>query len=144
MLGLQQLEWRLRTPIDWLAEIRALRAHVTPATPLYADALSLRAFEFFASYPQHLAWRDLSTVTPADIPANSFVLIYPPGIVWLEREAGIWVAWPAAGPTDPTGYLKGRFSQGPPPSWTTVWRSGDVNLYHVDSSMGVASTGGPQ
>lgn len=136
-IGAHDLFVALRNDSTWLEEIRALRDRVNPATRIYSDGLSLRAFEFFNDFPRRTEWIDLRDVSsPDQIAEGSLVLVYPPGIEWLDRNAGMWVAWPAPGPTDRNGYLRQHFYRDPPASWTTVWQSGGVRLYRATTSPG--------
>jgi 4-amino-4-deoxy-L-arabinose transferase-like glycosyltransferase len=125
----------LRNRSTWLSEIPALETYVRPQTVTYADALTLRALEFSEGYPQHTAWLDLGAVASADqVPRGSLVVINPTHIQWLDKNAGMWVSWPAAGPTDPTGYARRFFYRPQPQTWTPIWHGGDVALYRVGAS----------
>ena len=137
---------RLRYPVNWMADVHPAQSHVSPETVLYSDALTLRAFEFFARYPERTSWTDLQSVrSPSEMRAGSLVLIYPAGIEWLDRNAGMWVAWPDPRPTDRTGYLRGHFSLTPPGDWAPIWQQGDVVLYRVGGSGEyILPTGGEQ
>jgi hypothetical protein len=134
----------LRNPSTWLSEISPLTSWIRPETPAYADALSLRAFDFVYRYPSQTAWHELASVaSPNDIPAGTLVIIAPSHIEWLDRNAGMWVSWPHAGPTDPSGYPARRFADPPPESWSLVWRKDEASLYRVEAaSRNAAGSGG--
>jgi len=134
LVGARQLRFNLTSRETWLAEVRSLKNAVTPTTLVYSDALSLRTFEFLHAYPARTAWKDLSTVgQPNDLPDGSLVLVYPPGIEWLQHNGGMWVAWPAPGPTARSGYLSNPFYKDPPSTWKLIRRQGAAFLYLVQN-----------
>jgi len=142
LVAARELRFNLTTRPTWLSEVRRLKGMVTPSTVIYADALSLRTFEFLYDYPSRMAWSDLRTIaSPNELADGSLVLVYPPGIEWLQRNGGMWVSWPAPGPTDRSGYLRDRFYQDPPPSWKLVWRQGDASLYRIQNPRMVMLAG---
>jgi hypothetical protein len=102
---------------------------------VYADALTLRAFDFVYHYPSQTAWHELASVaSPTDVPVGSLVIIARSHIEWLDRNAGMWVSWPHAGPTDPSGYPGRRFADPPPDTWSLVWRNEQASLYRVEAA----------
>jgi hypothetical protein len=111
---------------------------------VYADALTLRAFDFVYHYPSRTAWHELtSAASPTDIPAGALVIIAPSHIEWLDRNAGMWVSWPEAGPTDPSGYPGRAFAiAAPPAAWSLVWRNSEASLYRVGPERQAAPAGG--
>ena len=142
LVGLRQLRLDLLNRPTWLSEVRRLHDRVTPNTILYSDAISLRTFEFLNDYPARTTWSDLRAITaPNELPEGSFVLIYPPGIDWLQKNGGMWVSWPAPGPTDRWGYIRDRFFDNPPPSWKLVWQQGDASLYRIQNPRPVTLAG---
>lgn len=142
LVAARELELSLRDRPTWLSAVRRLKDRVTPSTVIYADALSLRTFEFLNDFPSRTAWNDLRAVTsPNDLPDSSLVLVYPPGIEWLERNGGMWVSWPAPGPTERSRYLRTPFYRHPPPSWKLVWQQGDASLYRIDNPRALTLAG---
>jgi len=70
------------------------------------------------------------------------VLVNPPGIEWLDRNAGMWVSWPKPGPTDRSGYLRQSFYRSPPRTWKLIWQDHGVLLYRVTDSTHVLTIAG--
>jgi hypothetical protein len=116
----------------WTAEVRALVHQVRPSTPIYADALTLRGFEFFQQYPGETRWIEFADLaTPAEIPPGSVVIVNPHYLKWLEENAGMWVNWPAPAPTEPSGYRQHPFYRKPPAGWDLIWQNGPTRVYRV-------------
>jgi hypothetical protein len=117
----------------WTSEVRSLDEQVTPATPLYADALSLRAFEFFDRYPATTRWIEFDDISSQEqIAPGSLVLINVRYLEWLDRNAGMWVNWPAPGPTDFSGYRQHSFYKNPPASWQLIWQKDNARVYRTE------------
>ena len=116
----------------WTLEERSLNERVTPATPVYADALSLRAFEFFERYPATTRWIEFDDIASHDqMVPGSLVIINARYLEWLERNAGMWVNWPAPGPTDLSGYRQHPFYTNPPASWQLIWHNDNARVYRT-------------
>jgi 4-amino-4-deoxy-L-arabinose transferase-like glycosyltransferase len=140
-VGGTQLKWSLESPSTWMSGARAMSGMVAPSTAFYADALTLRALDFFEHYPDHPAWRELGTVpTLEQVPQGSMVFIDPAHIQWLDKNAGMWVAWPQARLTDRSGYLKGYSYNTPPGAWTRIWQDKSASLYRVGEAQGRGAT----
>jgi len=134
-VGGRQLVWSLRSSARWYDDVWAVAPRVDTGTPIYSDALSLRGLEFRNRFPPSTAWVDLGGATAAtDIPDGSLVLINPAAIQWLNKNAGMWVAWPTPRLTRETGYPLRLHYEALPPSWMRLWSSGDVALYRAQSS----------
>ena len=135
-VGGRQLVWSLRSSARWYDEVWSVAPQVDTQTNIYSDALSLRGLEFRNAFPPATAWIDLGqTPTPEDIPDGSLVLINPTAIRWLNKNAGMWVAWPTPRLTRETGYPLRLQYEALPTSWTRLWSSGDVALYRAQSSL---------
>jgi hypothetical protein len=118
---------------SWTSEARALDAQVTPATAVYADALSLRAFEFLDRYPSATRWIEFDDIASHDqIAPGSLVIVNARYLEWLDRNAGMWVNWPAPGPTDLSGYRQHPFYTSPPASWRLIWRNDNARVYRIE------------
>jgi hypothetical protein len=123
----------------WAEEVRALHGSVSSETPVYADALTLRAFEFFAGYPQQTRWTSFEQLGSGDVvPAGSLVIVNKRYIDWLNRNAGMWVRWPGPGPTHSSGYRMHAFYKQAPGTWTTIWKNGNTQVYRVGGADTVA------
>jgi hypothetical protein len=118
---------------QWTSEVRHLDERVTPSTPVYADALSLRAFEFFDRYPATTRWIEFDDIaSPDQIAPGSLVIVNARYLEWLQRNAGMWVNWPAPGPTDFSGgYRQHIFYKTPPASWQLIWSNDQTRVYRV-------------
>jgi len=125
----------------WTSEVRSLDEHVTPATPVYADALSLRAFEFFDRFPVRTQWIEFDDIaSPQRIVPGSLVIVNARYLEWLNRNAGMWVNWPAPGPTDFSGYRQHPFYTTAPASWRLVWHNDNTRVYRVEETHSVVTT----
>jgi hypothetical protein len=125
----------IRKADSWTSEIRAVDEQITPATPVYADALSLRAFEFFDRYPRATRWVEFDDIASQDeIAPGSVVIVNEQYLAWLQRNAGMWVNWPAPGPTDLAGYRQHPFYKHPPASWQLIWHNDRARVYRVGQS----------
>jgi hypothetical protein len=125
----------------WMSDVRLLDEHVTPATSVYADALSLRAFEFFDRYPATTRWTEFDDISTADqIAPGSLVIVNGHYLEWLQRNAGMWVNWPAPGPTDFSGYRQHTFYKTAPPSWQLIWSNDNTRVYRVVETRPVLTT----
>ncbi|HSL21141.1 MAG TPA: glycosyltransferase family 39 protein [Vicinamibacterales bacterium] len=143
--GMPHLYYGATSRSAWMAEARVWRHEVRPETVVYADALTLRAFEFYAGYPNATRWTAFEQLaSTGDFAAGSLVVVNRRYIEWLDRNAGMWLTWPLPGPTDPSGYRSHPFYTDPPRSWTTVWQNADVRVYRVglaSAAMPVAAEG---
>jgi hypothetical protein len=133
--GGPQLIYMVRHPPgSWMNDTRALRHSVTHETPLYADTLTLRAFEFFEEYPEKTAWTSFEELSPsAPLAAGSVVIVNPPFLQWLNRNSGMWVSWPRPKLTAWTGYRQHAFYESQPASWRPLWRGDSAASYRVDA-----------
>ena len=130
-------------PTGWAAEVRMFKDDVRPESPLYSDSLTLRAFEFFAGYPSRTSWYGFEQIASSeDIPAGSTVIVNKRYIEWLNRNAGMWVAWPAPGRTPRGGYRQHDFYGAPPNTWTEVWKSDNVKIYKAGAVPSLAGRSG--
>lgn len=121
-----------RSRVAWIGESRQLHTSVTPKTVVYADTLTLRTFEFFAGYPEQTAWTDFAAVAPGqELPQESLVIVNKRYIQWLDRNAGMWVAWPHPGPTSRTGYRKHDFYEHAPAAWKSIWHNNNTQVFKV-------------
>lgn len=126
---------------SWTSEVRVLDEQVTPATPLYADALSLRAFEFFDGYPATTRWVEFDDIgSPDQMAPGSLVIVNARYLEWLNRNAGMWVNWPAPGPTDVSGYRQHSFYTNPPASWRLIWQNDNARIYRIETPRSGVST----
>ncbi len=120
---------------QWTAEVRALDEQVTPTTTLYADALSLRAFEFLDRYPPTTRWVEFDDITSErQMAPGSVVIVNTRYLEWLDRNAGMWVNWPAPGATNLSGYRQHSFYKQPPASWRLIWHNENARVYRIDAS----------
>jgi|KBSSwiStaDraftv2_1062776.scaffolds.fasta_scaffold58755_2 4-amino-4-deoxy-L-arabinose transferase-like glycosyltransferase len=119
-------------PTSWTEEVRMFKDSVHPDSALYADALTLRAFEFFTGYPTKTSWIGFEQIASgADIPVGSTVIVNKRYIDWLNRNAGMWVAWPSPGPTERSGYRRHDFYNAAPDTWNEVWKDDNASIYKV-------------
>ena len=140
-IGGRQLVWSMRSSSAWYTDVWTVAPRVAPSTSIYSDALSLRGFEFKYGFPRVTAWKDLGRARSAEeIPTGSLVLINPTAIRWLNKNAGMWVAWPQPGLSRDAGYPLRLAYESPPPTWTRLWTSGDVSLYRVERTTVLSST----
>jgi 4-amino-4-deoxy-L-arabinose transferase-like glycosyltransferase len=114
----------------WAAEVRVLQAQVEPETPVYADAITLRAFEFFHHYPATTTWIEFDDMRSEKVEPGSLVVVNDRYIQWLERNAGMWVSWPLPGPMNAT-YPRRSFYTSPPPDWKLVMQTDNARAYRV-------------
>jgi hypothetical protein len=122
-------------PHDWTAEVRRLHSDIHPGDRVYADGITLLAFEFFDGYPEKTAWTDFSKIASGDeIPPDSLVLVNKRYIEWLNRNAGMWVAYPP-GQTDRSGYRMHAFYEQSPAGWTEIWKNGNVKVYKTTNAV---------
>jgi hypothetical protein len=123
----------VRNEDRWNAEVRALEDQVAPQTRVYADALSLRAFEFMDRYPAATRWTEFADLTSADeIGAGSLVIVNTAYLGWLDRNAGMWINWPQPGPTDLSGYRQHPFYTKPPTQWRLILDTENARVYRVE------------
>jgi 4-amino-4-deoxy-L-arabinose transferase-like glycosyltransferase len=134
--ALPTLYYQLRYPPShwWAAEVRALHAQVEPRVAIYADALTLRAFEFFHHFPADTAWIEFDDMRSEAVPPGSWVIVNDRYIEWLQRNAGMWVAWPHPGPMNDT-YPRRSFYTAPPPDWKLVMQTENARVYRVPADM---------
>jgi hypothetical protein len=112
-------------PSRWLTEVRQVRPLVSPATVVFADTLTLRAFEFLESYPERTAWVDFKDVdSMQQIPAGSLVVINRRSIAWLDAHGGIWGSGRA-------GYRQHSFYGSPPQTWIPVHDTPTLSAFRV-------------
>ncbi|OFV93311.1 MAG: hypothetical protein A3H95_05865 [Acidobacteria bacterium RIFCSPLOWO2_02_FULL_64_15] len=129
------LYYDVTNPRNWTDEVKKLRATVRPDVSVYADGITLRAFEFFAGYPERTAWTDFANIDSSkDIPPGSLVVVNKQYIAWLNRNAGMWVAFPP-GPTDRSGYRMHTFYDQAPSNWTEIWKNDNARLYKVAGAV---------
>lgn len=129
-------------PLWWTEEVRGLRATIRPDVPVYADAITLRAFEFFAAYPKQTAWIGFEHLDSSeDIAPGSFVIVNKRYIEWLDRNAGMWVTWPEPGQTSLSGYRKHTFYDQAPSTWTDVWKNDNTRVYRVAGALRTKQNG---
>jgi 4-amino-4-deoxy-L-arabinose transferase-like glycosyltransferase len=129
-----QLYYSIVQPAPWAVEVRALRGMATPDTVVYADALTLRAFEFFNAYPARTAWTDFDHLgAVGQIQPGSLVIVNDRYIQWLNQNAGMWVAWPP-GPTNRAGYKRHDFYTQAPEGWSVIWKNGNARVYRTGGS----------
>ncbi len=113
-------------PTWWLKDVRIVKAYVTPDSSVYADTLSLRAFEFFEGYPKTTAWTDFERLgSPEELPPGSLVVVNNQFIQWLDSHGGIWGS-------RTSGYRQFPFYSAAPRSWTRLWQNGNLSLYRVN------------
>ena len=130
-------------PSNWADEVRRFKNDFRPDTPLYSDALTLRALEFFAGYPTRTSWIGFEQIaSEEDIPAGGTVIVNQRYIEWLNRNGGMWVAWPAPGQTDRSGYRRHEFYGVAPNTWTEVWKNDNARIYKVGALPQHASVSG--
>jgi hypothetical protein len=130
-------------PTGWASEVRMLADEIRPDTLLYADSLTLRAFEFFDRYPKQTSWISFEQLSASDdVVAGGTVIVNNRYLEWLDRNAGMWVAWPAPGETDRSGYRQHSFYEAPPDTWSVVWKNDNATMYRVGAVPAAAGKGG--
>jgi Dolichyl-phosphate-mannose-protein mannosyltransferase len=126
-VGGRDLALDFKYPLTWwMGDVRAVKASVGPETVLYADTLSIRAFDFFNTYPSHTAWTDFEHVqSPQDFAPGSLVIVNQEFLRWLDKHGGIWG-------NRRSGYRQFAFYAEPPRSWTRIYQGSRLSVYRVD------------
>jgi hypothetical protein len=121
---------RDRAP-QWTGAEKTLASTLEPSDPIYTDPLSRASLEFYWGYPATMNITDVDGLADdATLPCDSYVLLNPSYVDWLELNRGMWLTLDGFRAPD-------SFDQ-PPAEWTEIWADHNARLFQVTCPPGGA------
>ena len=110
----------------WAEDAQAVSHLARPSDRLYADALSIKALEFYWRYPEKMNAVDFEGMSSAgDIAPGSYLLFNSNAINWLEKNAGMWLS-------KSPQYRRPDFHSNLPAAFKKIWQNDHAALYRIE------------
>lgn len=107
----------------WTSAEKSLASVLQPDDVIYTDPLSRNGLEFYWRYPATMNITNVNGLADDAIPCDSYVLVNPSYVDWLELNRGMWLT--LGGFEAPSTFRE------PPPEWSEIWANHNARLYEV-------------